>query len=99
MSGYNFDRPYVDTASLPLYVTTDENVIRRYGRTVRAIEMSNSEYAFRYNKLRDKHNMKSPPSHIRIFGGYLVVRRLGTPNQYETWMPYEVFNELYKLNT
>jgi hypothetical protein len=28
--------------------------------------------------------------------GYLVVRKLGTPDQYETWMPGKVFEELYE---
>jgi hypothetical protein len=28
--------------------------------------------------------------------GHLVVRRLGTSGQYETWMPSDVFEELYE---
>ena len=27
--------------------------------------------------------------------GYLVVRRIGTAGQYETWMPDQIFEELY----
>ena len=41
--------------------------------------------------------MKPPPgSQIHIMPGYLVVRKLGTPDQYETWMPDQVFKELYE---
>jgi len=97
MAGYDFNRPYVDAATLPLYQATDEDVARRYGKMVRATEMSNSEYAIRYNELAEENNMKSPPSHNRIFGGYLVIRRLGTSQQYETWIPYDAFEEIYKL--
>jgi hypothetical protein len=44
--------------------------------------------------------MKPPPgSHIHIMPGYLVVRKLGTPDQYETWMPDVVFEELYEKRT
>jgi len=37
-----------------------------------------------------------PSSHRHIYLGYLVVRKLGTPDQYETWMPDLVFDELYE---
>ena len=41
--------------------------------------------------------MKPPPgSHIHIMPGYLVVRKIGTPQQYETWTPDSVFDELYE---
>ena len=40
--------------------------------------------------------MKPPPSCGRIFPGYLVVRNLGKSDQYETWMPDHVFDELYE---
>jgi hypothetical protein len=40
--------------------------------------------------------MKKPPSCGRYFSGFLVVRNLGRKNQYETWMPEVVFEELYK---
>ncbi len=96
MTGYDFDRPYVDASSLSLYYATDEDVARRYGNTVRATEMSNYEYSLRCNEMEEKNNMKPPPSHVRHFSGYLVIRRLGTSDQYETWMPYDVFEEIYK---
>jgi len=95
MAGYDFERPFVDAASLPQYRATDEEVARRYGRTIRATEMSNSEYAARFGRLGSINNMKAPPSHGRIFGGYLVIRRLGTSEQYETWIPDHAFEEIY----
>lgn len=36
------------------------------------------------------------PSTGRIFTGFLVARRIGTPNRYETWMPSHIFHELYR---
>jgi hypothetical protein len=48
---YNFDRPFVDSAQLPTYVTTDIEEARLYGRSARAIEMNNAEYSARYRKL------------------------------------------------
>jgi hypothetical protein len=95
MTGYDFERPFVDATALPQYRATDEEVARRYGKTVRATEMSNSEYASRHSRFGVSNNMKAPPSHGRIFGGYLVIRRLGTKEQYETWMPDHAFNEVY----
>lgn len=95
MSGYDFNRPFVSTAALPEYEATDPEVARRYGRKVRATDMSNSEYGTRYGRLAKANNMKPPPSHGRIFAGYLVVRRLGTPEQYETWIPGHAFEDIY----
>lgn len=98
MSEYDFDRPFVDASTLPVYATIDRDVARRYGQLVRAAELSNSEYGRRYQRMSAANNMKAPPSHHRIFGGYLVVRRLGTPDQYETWMPDHAFAEIYRLH-
>ena len=39
--------------------------------------------------------MKPPPGTGRIFDGYLVVRKLGTSGQYETWMPALAFEDVY----
>ena len=96
MTGYDFDRPFADSAVFPLYDAVDREVASRYGHTVRAMEMSNSEYATRYNRFRKSTNMKPPPSHGRTFGGYLVVRKLGGPDQYETWIPDMAFTEIYR---
>ena len=93
--GYDFDRPYVDAMSLPEYMAIDKDEARRYGHTVRGTDMTNSEYAIRYNRLAESNNMKPPPSHNRKFPGYLVVRMLGTKDQYETWMPDHVFDDIY----
>jgi hypothetical protein len=40
--------------------------------------------------------MKPPPRCGRIFPGVIVVRNLGKKGQYETWMPEDVFEEMYK---
>jgi hypothetical protein len=92
---YDFDRPFVDSAQLSTYVATDIGEARLYGKNVRAIEMSNAEYSARYRKLSTNRTMKPAPSHIRIFPGYLVVRKIDTKDEYETWMPDHVFEEIY----
>ena len=96
MTGYDFNRPYVDSSTLPVYNATDPDESAQYGRTVRATRMSNSEYGSRFSRMSKSNNMKAPPSHQRIFDGYLVVRKLGTTDQYETWMPIHVFEEIYE---
>lgn len=92
---YDFDRPFVDSAQLPTYVATDIEEARLYGKIVRAIEMSNAEYSARYRKLFTDRTMKPAPSHNRIFPGYLVVRKIDTRHEYETWIPDHVFEEIY----
>lgn len=77
------------------YVATDAETASEHGRKVKATQLSNVEYKIRFDKLKRENNMKSPPSCGRIFMGCLVVRRLGTRQQYETWMPDHVFEELY----
>jgi hypothetical protein len=69
--------------------------MREYGPTVQAGGMTNAEYAARYRALSPGRRMKPAPSHQRIFRGYLVVRKHGTGDEYETWMPDYVFEELY----
>ena len=92
---YDFERPFIDSAQLPTYVATNIEEARHYGKSVRAIEMSNAEYSARYRKLSADRTMKPAPSHNRIFTGYLVVRKIGTKDEYETWMPEHVFEEIY----
>lgn len=97
MSKYDFDRPYLDVDSMDLFAAIRASDARRYGKTVRAYALSNKEYQYRFARLGKKNNMKPPPgSHIHIMPGYLVVRKLGSPDQYETWMPDMVFEELYE---
>lgn len=95
MSTYDFDRPFMDVASMPEYRATDAEVARRYGNKVRATNMSNSEYAIRHSKLAKSNNMRPPPNHGRVFSGYLVVRNIGRIEQYETWIPDHAFEEIY----
>ena len=35
---------------------------------------------------------------MNTYLSYLVVRKVGTPEQYQTWMPSPVFDELYSAN-
>lgn len=91
----DFTRPFVDRSQLDQYVALDEDTTREYGKTVHAVEMSNVDYSIRHRKLAERQTMKPPPSHNRIFAGYLVVRKLGTNSEYETWMPDHVFDDLY----
>lgn len=95
MAGYDFDRPYISIDALDLFNAVDPEVAKRYGRTVKATQLSNSEYAQRYGRMSKSANMKPPPSHGRVFLGYLVVRKLGTSEQYETWIPDHAFEEIY----
>ena len=93
---YDFNRPFADSSTFPFYTAIDGDVASRYGRTVQAMAMSNAEYDIRYKRLPNSNNMKPPPNHTRIFGGYLVVRKLDTPDQYETWMPDHAFEDVYR---
>lgn len=95
MTGYDFNKPFVDSGSLPIFRAIDAEVASRYGTTVRATQMSNSDYARRHTRLAQSNNMKPPPSHGRIFDGYLVVRKIDTSSQYETWIPDHAFDEIY----
>jgi len=95
MSSYDYDRPFVRQNGFQEYKAVDSIAAARYGRTVKATSLSNIEYKARYGRFRRENNMKPPPRCVRIFSGYLVVRNLGTPLQYETWMPDHVFEELY----
>ena len=95
MSGYDFNRPFIDSGSLSAFRAIDSEVAARYGRSVRAAPMSNSEYAQRYMRMAQSNNMKAPPKHGRIFSGYLVVRKVGAADQYETWIPDHAFEEIY----
>lgn len=96
MAAYDFNRPFVAAELLVEYRATDPEVARRYGQVVRATDMSNSEYATRYTRLAKSNHMKPPPSHDRKFAGYLVVRKVGTAEQYETWIPDHAFTDIYE---
>lgn len=82
MSAYDYARPLISQESMSLYVATDRYTASRYGKTVKAADISNVEYKIRYSKLKSENNMKSPPSCSHIFPGFLVVRNLGENCQY-----------------
>lgn len=92
---FDFDYPYLDASKLPRFKAIEAETVKKYGPYVLAAEMSNAQYGLRFSRLREANNMRTPPSHHRIFAGYLVVRRPGGASQYETWMPDYVFEELY----
>ena len=92
---YDYNRPFVPKEDLEVYETNDKDVARKYGKRVKATELSNKEYKYRFDRFHLDHEMKPPPSSGRIFPGFLVIRKLGTPDEYETWMPDHVFDEIY----
>lgn len=95
MAAYDWDRPYVAQSDMLPYVANDSETGTRYGKTVRAVQLSNVDYKTRFARFKRTNNMRAPPSCGRIFSGFLVVRNLGTPRPYETWMPEDVFEDLY----
>lgn len=91
------ERPFIALEQMATYSARDRKTAQKYGSIVRAAEISNRDYKYRYSKYGSDQSMQPPPgSHIHIHVGYLVVRKLGTPDQYETWMPNDVFDELYE---
>ncbi|TNC82853.1 MAG: hypothetical protein C9356_03010 [Oleiphilus sp.] len=96
MQSYDPKRPFTTYNEFDEYIAADSKTATRYGKKVIAIELANIEYKFRYQKFRSTKKMKPPPSTGRIFSGFLVVRKVGTEEEYETWMPCHVFHELYK---
>ncbi len=94
------ERPFVSVEDMAVYSARDRDTAKKYGPIVKAAEISNRDYGYRYSKFSSSRTMQAPPSsHIHIHLGYLVVRKLGTPNQYETWMPDRVFEELYEASS
>ena len=90
------ERPFVPPEEMAVYSAIDRETAKKYGATVRAAEISNRDYGYRYSRFSSSRTMQPPPSsHMHIYLGYLVVRKLGTTEQYETWMPGHVFEELY----
>jgi hypothetical protein len=90
-------RPFVDLEQMATFSAKDRDTAAKYGAFVKAIEISNRDYGYRYSKYSNERNMRPPPSaFMHIVLGYLVVRKLGTPDQYETWMPDHVFDDLYE---
>jgi len=77
-------RPFNSLEHMKAYAARGNEFARKYGQIVKAAEISNRDYRYRYSK-------------FSMFLGYLGVRNLGTSEQYETWMPNHVFNELYEV--
>lgn len=96
MDPYSSDRPFTPQEQMALFDAIDRDASRRFGPKVKAAGISNVDYKIRFSKLSSSQSMNPPPSCGRIFAGYVVVRKLGTPDQYETWMPDHVFEDLYR---
>lgn len=90
------ERPWVTRDQMALFKARDRKTATLYGSTVAAAEIANVDFKLRFAKYSHERKMSDPPSCGRIFMGYLVVRRLNTPEEYETWMPDHVFDELYE---
>jgi len=91
---YDFNRPMISIELMDAYKAIDSKTARSFGKTVKATFFSNADYNTHYGRLSEKQRMNFPPSAKRIFPGYIVVRNLGKENQYETWTPDMVFEEL-----
>lgn len=94
---YDYNRPFIERKKLEKHVAIDKTVARRYGAIVLATELSNVEYKIRFGRFHNDRKMKPPPGTGRIFPGYLVVRKLGTAAEYETWIPDHAFDDIYSL--
>ena len=92
---YDYERPYIAQLDMPRFEAKNPKVASQYGGIVRATELTNIEYRTRFLRMAQSNNMKEPPDGGKVYPGYLVVRRLGTVGQYETWMSDDVFEELY----
>ena len=89
-------RPYVTDSDMATYVALDRKTAAEYGPKVLAVAIANIDFKRRFEKSLSHRHMQPPPSCGRIFLGYLVVRKWGTPSEYETWMPSVAFEELYR---
>ncbi|MBK7793006.1 MAG: hypothetical protein IPJ62_11080 [Betaproteobacteria bacterium] len=79
------ERPFVSLDQMADYSARDRDTAREYGPLVKAAQISNRDYGYRYSRFSSSRKMQPPPSsHRHIYLGYLVVRKLGTPDQYET---------------
>jgi hypothetical protein len=96
MLNHDWNRPYTSHEKMAIFQAIDVEAANLYGKKIKAMELSNVDYKIRFGKLRTTISMRNPPGTGRIFPGYLVVRKIGTPNQYETWMPEHVFDDLYE---
>jgi hypothetical protein len=97
---HDFTRPFISVAEMESYTAIQNEIAVRYGRVVKAILISNREYSHRHAKLSSQHKMMPPPGSVmKIYPGYLVVRKFGTSEQYETWIPDHAFDEMYERET
>lgn len=96
MSGYDFERPYLEHATMQRCEARDDTTADAYGRIVLAAELTNMDYQLRFQRLSGTRAMKTPPVAKQVLAGHLVVRHPGQADAYETWMPAHVFVDLYR---
>jgi len=92
---YDFNKKYSPNSEFDEFIAIENDTAKKFGKTVRAILLSNREYQHRYDKLHIEQKMKNPPLSGRIFQGYIVVRNIGKKSEYETWIPDSTFEEIY----
>jgi hypothetical protein len=92
---HDFTRPLISVAEMEDYFAVHDEIAVRHGRLVKAIAMSNREYCARHAQLSAHHTMVAPSGCMKIYHGYLVVRNVGTAEQFETWIPDDAFAAMY----
>jgi hypothetical protein len=93
---YDPNRPFWDLDQMSVYEAINAETAKESGPRVKAMVLSNVQYMARVARFGSERRMRSPQHNLRVILGYLVVRRLGTPRQYETWMTEDLFEELYR---
>ena len=78
------------------FVATDAGMQNLHGPSVLAVEMSSADYDKRYAELAKRHCMKEPRSYQGARSGFLVVRKAGTCDAYETWMARHMLLRSYR---
>ena len=96
MIEFENSKPFTSQKLTETFVAIDIDKILDNGQHVRATALSNLEYKIRFGRLEKKYNMKAPPNCEESSPGYLVIGKLGTPKQYETWIPDHLFDGIYE---
>lgn len=85
------------SSDMAVYVARNRDVARKHGKSVLAAPLSRNEFRDRFNGGKDSAQVdesQAPLAHPDT--GYIVVRKLNTPDQYVMWMPAEVFARHYR---
>lgn len=93
---FDHSKKFMDSRAMHKYRSIDKSTAKKYGEYVFANEMTNAEYDQRYARLKNTRRMQHRNPYRRIYPGYLVVRKMDTKEEYETWMPDHAFEEVYE---